>query len=247
MLLNFKNISPRFLFLILDGYLKQTVSKHLQNAHELFESYLQSVFANPGDGWEEKKLGEVCEISSKLIDPREELYVDQYHVGGANIESMTGRLIDLKTSREEELISGKFTFNNLMILYSKIRPYLVKVARPDFSGLCSADIYPLKPIASILDRDFLYFLLLTKEFTDFAIKGSARAGMPKVNREHLFSYSSFFPSLTEQKCIVAKLDALSVETKRLEVIYHQKLRDLEELKKSILQKVFNGELAGVCS
>ena len=52
------------------------------------------------------------------------------------------------------------------------------------------------------------------------------------------------PSLSEQHSIVAKLDALSTETKRLEAIYQQKLAALDELKKSVLQKAFNGELAG---
>ena len=50
------------------------------------------------------------------------------------------------------------------------------------------------------------------------------------------------PSLKEQQTIVQKLDALSAETKKLETIYQQKINDLEELKKSILQKAFSGEL-----
>ena len=50
------------------------------------------------------------------------------------------------------------------------------------------------------------------------------------------------PPLTEQKAIAAKFDSLSLETKRLESIYQQKLLNLEELKKSVLQKAFNGEL-----
>jgi len=50
------------------------------------------------------------------------------------------------------------------------------------------------------------------------------------------------PSLPEQRSIVAKLDVLSVETKKLEAIYRQNLADLEELKKSVLQKALNGEL-----
>jgi len=49
-------------------------------------------------------------------------------------------------------------------------------------------------------------------------------------------------TITEQQSIVSKLDALSAETKKLEAIYTQKLADLEELKKSILAKAFNGEL-----
>jgi type I restriction enzyme S subunit len=50
--------------------------------------------------------------------------------------------------------------------------------------------------------------------------------------------------MSEQKTIVRKLDALSNKTKKLETIYQQKLDDLKELKKSILQKAFNGELKG---
>jgi type I restriction enzyme S subunit len=51
-----------------------------------------------------------------------------------------------------------------------------------------------------------------------------------------------FPSLKTQQTIVQKLDALNAETKKLETIYQQKLNDLEELKKSVLQKAFAGEL-----
>lgn len=220
---------------------KENAEKNLANARELFESFLQNIFINPGIGWEEKRLDEVCEISSKLVDPREKQYVNLFHVGGANIESNNGNLINLKTAKEEQLISGKFVFDKNMVLYSKIRPYLMKVARPDFDGICSADIYPLTPKA-ILNRDFLYYLLLTKHFTKFAIKGSARAGMPKVNRDYLFSFYFILPPIKEQQIIVAKIDALSAETKKLESIYQQKLANLEELKKAILQKAFNGEL-----
>ena len=67
--------------------------------------------------------------------------------------------------------------------------------------------------------------------------------MPKVNRKHLFYYSAFFPSLQRQKAIVKKLNSLSQKTKSLEARYKKKLTDLEELKKSILQKAFNGELS----
>jgi len=50
------------------------------------------------------------------------------------------------------------------------------------------------------------------------------------------------PSIEEQQAIVIKLNSLSSGTKKLETIYQEKLDDLEELKKSILRKAFNGEL-----
>lgn len=219
---------------------KANAEQNIKNAKELFESYLQRVFEN--GNWEEKSLLEVCEISSKLIDPRKSEFQNLIHVGAGNIETKTGRLSDLKTAKEENLISGKFLFDESMILYSKIRPYLMKVVNCDFRGLCSADIYPLKPFEKFITKDYLYHLLLTKEFTDYAILGSQRAGMPKVNREHLFAYKLKLPSLNEQKTIVQQLDSLQTETQKLEAIYLKKIADLEELKKSILQKAFTGEL-----
>ena len=221
---------------------KANAETNLQNARALFESHLQSVFSQRGEGWVEKKLSDVCEINSKLVDPRDAECLDLIHVGAGNIESMTGALIDLKTAREEGLISGKFPFDPSMVLYSKIRPYLMKVARPDFDGLCSADMYPLSPIHGEITRDYLFHLLLSKGFTDYAIEGSARAGMPKVNREHLFEFEVSLPSVKKQNDLAAKLDAINEETQRLTAIYTRKLAALEELKKALLHQAFSGEL-----
>jgi type I restriction enzyme S subunit len=129
-----------------------------------------------------------------------------------------------------------------MVLYSKIRPYLMKVARPNFDGLCSADMYPLAPRANQITRDFLYYLLLSGPFTDYAIQGSARAGMPKVNRDHLFKYRTWVPAVKTQEELAANLDAVHEETKRLESIYQRKLAALDELKKSLLHQAFSGNL-----
>ncbi|MDP1638973.1 MAG: restriction endonuclease subunit S [Candidatus Nitrotoga sp.] len=221
---------------------KANAEKNLQNARALFESYLQSVFNQRGEGWVEKKLSEVCAITSTLVDPRKDEFLDLIHVGAGNIESQKGAFVELKTAREEGLISGKFLFDKSMTLYSKIRPYLMKVARPDFSGLCSADMYPLTPLPNQITRDYLFHLLLSKPFTDYAIQGSARAGMPKVNREHLFEFRVWLPAIKKQKELAEKLDNLHKETQRLESIYQRKLAALEALRKSLLHQAFSGEL-----
>ena len=65
---------------------------------------------------------------------------------------------------------------------------------------------------------------------------------PKLNQTMLNKIPIPFPSLSEQQAIVQKLDVLSAETKQLKTIYQQKINDLDELKKSILQKAFAGEL-----
>ena len=216
--------------------------KNRQNARAIFESHLQSVFTQRGDGWVEKRLADVCAITSTLVDPRKSDFLDLTHVGAGNIESKTGAFIELKTARQEGLISGKFLFDESMVLYSKIRPYLMKVARPDFSGLCSADMYPLAPTPGEADKDYLFHLLLSKHFTDYAIQGSARAGMPKVNREHLFEFRFYVPPVAEQREIAARLDELYEETHRLESLYQRKIVALDELKKSLLAEAFSGAL-----
>jgi len=221
---------------------KANAEKNLKNARALFESHLQSVFTQRGEGWVEKKLGDICAITSTLVDPRKDEFIDLTHVGAGNIKPQTGVFVELKTAREEDLISGKFLFDESMVLYSKIRPYLMKVARPRFNGLCSADMYPLAPFPNEITRDYLFHLLLSNHFTDYAIQGSARAGMPKVNREHLFEFRVWLPAVKKQKELASKLDALHEETQRLESIYQQKLATLDELKKSLLHQAFSGEL-----
>jgi type I restriction enzyme S subunit len=183
-------------------------------------------------------LDEVCGIASVLVDPRKSQYQEMIHVGGANIESATGVLGNLMTAREEALKSGKFLFDESMVLYSKIRPYLMKVARPDFCGLCSADVYPLSPDRTQLDRGYLFYLLLTTEFTEFAIAGSARAGMPKVNRDHLFGFRLSLPSLPEQRRIVGILDEAFEDLATAKANAEKNLQNARALFESHLQSVF---------
>ena len=221
---------------------KANAEKNLRNAGELFAGRLETVFTRRERQCSHVVLSDVCDILSKLVDPRDDKFVDLPHVGAGNIESKTGALVGVMTAHEEQLISGKFLFDETTVLYSKIRPYLMKVVRPDFRGLCSADIYPLAPKAGRIDRDYLYYLLLSPPFTEFAIKGSARAGMPKVNREHLFAFQVALPSFDQQKRAAANLDELAEETRRLESIYDAKVAALDELKQSLLHQAFSGAL-----
>jgi type I restriction enzyme S subunit len=206
----------------------------------LLESLIEAEFQSAtGD---DVVLGEVCGITSELVDPCKSGCVGSIHVGGANIESETGRLIDLKTSREEKLKSAKFPFDPSMVLYNKIRPYLKKVARPDFSGICSADMYPLSPEPTKLDKDYLFFLLLSRDFTRYAIEGSNRAGMPKVNRKHLFAYRFNLPPMGQQKLIAKKLNEALTTLEIMRSEYLAMEADESHLRDAILRKAFAGEL-----
>ncbi len=215
---------------------------NLADARELFAAIHKEALSRIGVGGRQVTMAEVAEIASTLVDPKLPIFSSLPHVGAGNMPTCSDQLLDVKNAAEEGLTSGKFIFDRRMVLYSKIRPYLRKASRPDFDGLCSADVYPLLPKAGILDRDFLFYLLLGPDFTEYANMGSARAGMPKVNREHLFKYSFELPDMDRQHEIAALLDETLAEGALLEANYVAKRDSLDTLSQSLLQKAFSGEM-----
>jgi type I restriction enzyme S subunit len=158
-------------------------------------------------------LGDVCAIDARKVDPKLPEFRDLPHVYGASIQRGTGRLLTVNTAAEDKMISDKYLFEDTHVIYSKIRPYLRKVAYPRFRGLCSADAYPLAVDTSRLDPGWLVWRLLSDEFTAYVIKQSkGRARIPKVNQDELFSWQFTLPSLDEQQ------DASSRLEKKLEVL-----------------------------
>ena len=160
------------------------------------------------EDWEVVRLGEVVTVASGQSDPKAAKFQGSLFVAPDDIESGTGRLINRRTVAEAHAISGKYRFDKFEVLYSKIRPYLMKVYRPHESGLCSADIYPLRP-KSMLEAAYLALALLSLPFTDYTRTCSDRTGIPKINRIDLFKYRLTLPSLPEQRTIAAMLDGVA--------------------------------------
>ena len=214
---------------------KENAEKNLQNSKELFESYLHDIFINPRDGWEIKKIGEVSKIE-KIKKGKKDLP----YVGMEDIESNSAKFIGSLNSRNVK--SSSFYFSSEHILYGRLRPYLNKILIPDFEGHCSTEIFPIR-VGQSLNKKLLFYWFLSNKTVKEINKTCTGTRMPRANMKEVFDFSITFPkSLSEQKAIIRKLDELSSQTKKLEVIYKQKLTDLEELKKSILKKAFSGEL-----
>ena len=225
---------------------QQSIVEELNTINELirlkreqlkdYDNLAQSIFYEMfGDEkYERRKLKNIVKVKSGQVSPLEDPYCDMVHVGPANIESNTGRLINLKTAKEENLISGKYLFDSSMVLYSKIRPNLNKVTIADFEGICSADMYPLIPSKSI-DKKFLLFILKQKEFLSYAIANSGRANIPKINREALLEYSTILPPLSLQLQFAERL-AL-IEQQKAEI--QSTIADLETLLASRMQYWFD--------
>jgi len=200
--------------------------------HEMFGD-----MCPPSVRWPVERLGQLATIEATLVDPRLEAYLDLPHIGPDRIERNTGKLLSCKTAREDALISAKFLFDERDVLYSKIRPNLRKVAMPTERGLCSADMYPIRP-GPRLSREYLWAYFLTDHFTDRAVDLSARANMPKLNRVQLDSIEAPIPPLPLQREFGQRV----TEIRALVVAQAISLDRLEALFQSMLYRAFSGDL-----
>ncbi len=224
---------------------KQNAAKNLKNAKELFDSYLNKIFTNKGDDWEIKKLGEVCEFKSgTTISPLLEHDIgDIIYTKIADMNLPTNE-VEINTS-SRFVSSDEIKLNQIIpngaVIFPKRGGAIAtnkkrQIIKPTIVDLNTMAIIPSKQINN--DYFFHWFQL----FDLNAISNGAN--IPQINNYSFDNVYIPYPmSLIEQQAIVKKIDALSVKIKQLEVIYRQKLTELEDLKKSILQKAFNGELS----
>lgn len=225
---------------------KENSEKNLQNARELFESYLQSVFANPGKDWEERKIKEIGQIQTGLTPKtsNKDYYGDFIpFIKPADIAILGDGTIcyDNEGLSEKGMDVGRIIKKNSILMVC-IGASIGKVGFVDRDVSCNQQINTLTPALKCEPKIF-YYILKGKRFFNKVLKRSSQATLPIINKTKWENIKIVFPkSLTEQKAIVKKLDELSAQTKKLERIYQQKLADLEELEKSTLKKAFNGEL-----
>jgi type I restriction enzyme S subunit len=224
---------------------RKIAEQNLKNAKELFESYLQGVFEKKGEGWEEKTLEQVSITFGRGKSrhrPRnyEKLYGGDYpFIQTGDIRNCNHYITEfIQTYSELGLAQSKLWPSGTICI--TIAANIAETGVLTFDACFPDSVIGLVVNDKLADRDFVEYLLQSFKVRIQALgKGSAQANINMGTFENeLFP----FPPVKAQQTIVAKLDALSAETKRLEAIYKQKLLNLEELKKSVLQKAFNGEL-----
>jgi type I restriction enzyme S subunit len=203
------------------GKAKENAERNLNNAKEIFDSYLNSITAD------KNSLGELVDIRTGKLD--------------SNAAIKDGIYPFFTCSREIFAIDN-FAFDCEAILLAgnnAVGDFNVKHYKGKFNAYQRTYIITVNQKNLLLYR-YLYFQLLKslKEFKQMSVG----AGTKFLKLGMIKDLQISLPSITEQQSIVSKLDSLSQETKKLEAIYTQKLADLEELKKSILAKAFEGKL-----
>lgn len=227
---------------------KANAEQNLKNAKELFESYLQGVFENGNENWEVNCLDELGTITSS-----KRIYKSEYVKNGVPF---------YRTKEIKELSNGKPITLELFISRERYEQIKQSFGVPKIGDLLMSAVGTIGEIMVIENEDEFYFkdgnIVWFKDFekldTNY-LKYALTAFVEKIKSlaigaaysaltiEKLNKYQIAFPrTIDEQQTIVRQLDALRAETQKLEAVYQKKIADLEELKKSILQKAFAGEL-----
>ncbi len=181
--------------------------------------------------WALATLGDVAQIEREVIGP-EAIRSGTSYVGLEHITS-EGTFALPPVVEQGELASAKFSFTSSHLLYGKLRPYLSKIARPDFNGVCSTDILPVRP-GSKLDRNYLHHCLRLPSMVALANSRSVGANLPRLSPGVLAAFEIPLPPLPEQRRIAEVLDR--AETLRAQ--RRQALAQLDALAESIFFDMF---------
>ena len=225
---------------------KANIEKNIENAKELFQSKKHQLFSKTGHGWECKKLKEVTSVITDGTHQTPKYFESGY--------------IFLSS---KNVTSGKIDWDNVKYLdeeqhkkmYSRLAPQIndILLAKNGTTGVAAIvdvdkvfDIYVslalLRPLEIIFPRYLLHFINSVKAKKQFnkRLKG---VGVPNLHLKEIREVEINYPiSIEEQKRIVEKLDILENHIQSILLVYKEELKNLEELKKSILQKAFSGEL-----
>ena len=219
--------------------------KNLKNARAIFESYLQSVFTQWGNGWEEKTLEQISTTFGRGKSkhrPRNDpaLYGGRYPFIQTGDVRNAGHFITAfsQTYSEAGLAQSKLWPKGTICI--TIAANIAETGILGFDACFPDSVIGVVPNPNEAEVGFVEYLLQSFKVRIQALgQGSAQAN---INMGTFENERFPFPGVAEQRRIVAKLDDLSEETQRLESLYQRKLTALDELKKSLLTQAFSGAL-----
>jgi type I restriction enzyme S subunit len=178
--------------------------------------------------WKEEKLGNVAQLQKKSwqVGDRDLPYIALEHI-------VEGRLRLQGIGNSKTIVSNKYHFDSDCFLFGKLRPYFRKLYRPDFEGICSTDIWVVKP-KNDNDKDFLFYFFANQEFVDFTYAGSSGTRMPRADWNFVSESIWKFPEPSEQKTIASVLSSLDDKIDLL----HRQNKTLEEMAEALFRKWF---------
>jgi type I restriction enzyme S subunit len=156
------------------------------------------------EGWAVAQLAELASPSTAKVEPDQR--PDTPYLSLEHIESQTNRIVGQGTGADVN--STKAVFQAGDVLYGKLRPYLNKVAIPQFEGICSTDILVFPPRPHV-DSPFLMYFLSRREVVEFASHHSTGVQLPRIGFGTLGTVEVPLPPLAEQRRIVAAIERIT--------------------------------------
>ena len=225
---------------------RANAEQNRQNARALFESYLQSVFSQHGEGWHDRQLASVCKK------------ITVGHVG-----SMAARYKPdgIPFLRSQNILPFEVSLKNVVfidaefhqsLMKSRLTPGDVAIVRTGYPGTAAVIPPELKDancsdLVIIRPGDEVNPHYLAAFFNSAYGKGLVAGKLVGAAQKHFNVTSAkevmlHLPPQETQSLIVAEIDELRAETQRLESLYQRKIAVLDELKQSLLQQAFSGQL-----
>lgn len=208
---------------------KANIEKNIENAKELFQSKLNDIFSQKGEGWEEKALGKICKnLDSKRVPITKSKRIAgdiPYYGASGIVDYVADYLFD-----EDLLLVSEDGANLLARTY----PIAFSISGKTW---VNNHAHALR-FANMTSQNFVEYYLNSIKLDDF-VSGMAQ---PKLNQAKLNSIPVPFPSIDIQEKTILILDSLNEAIESITSTYKTKIESLEELKKSILQKAFTGQL-----
>lgn len=239
-----------FAFSKIDENIKKA-KENLANIDELMQSALQKAFNPLNDNtkenyqlpqsWEWKSLGDTSNYGKTSQVKPSQLKGNDWILELEDIEKESGVLLQKVLFQDRQSKSNKIKFNKGDILFGTLRPYLKKVIIADDNGACSSEIMPFSTGNSITNH-FIYYYLFANFLHDRISSLTYGARMPRLGTKDGKSLQIPLPPLQEQEQIAEHLDFVFEKAKALKELYTKELKDYEELKQSLLDKAFKGEL-----
>ena len=226
---------------------KANIEKNIANAKELFQSKLNQIFSQKGEhytNWQWIQLGKICKTGSGGTPLKSK---KEYYENGDIPWLLSGEVNNRNITSSRNFITQKGLDNSSAKLFPKdsvlIAMYgatagqvgILRFESTSNQAVCA--IFPNEKFIS----DFLYYTFLFKK--NELIGKAVGNAQPNISQIKIKETEVPLLELEEQQQIVTQLDKLQEQTNLLVIKYQQKLANLEELKKSILEKAFKGELS----
>jgi type I restriction enzyme, S subunit len=224
---------------------KANAEKNLQNARELFESRLQSVFTQRGPGWVDRTLGDLIEIQNgyafKSTDYTDAGYfvIRISNVQDGEITLANPRFIKLADKNLERFILND---GDILISLTGNIGRVGIIQEGQLPAVLNQRVARMTIKDQSADRDFLFRFLLSRTFRESLQEAGHGAAQQNVSTKEIEAVQLSLPNKKEQRRIADEFDEFAEETQRLARLYERKLAALEELKKSLLHQAFMGEL-----